>query len=196
MRKAVLVLVMLAAFMALISTCAWSQGREEEVNSEELIENMDAYDGHEVVFRGEVVGDVMVRGEYAWITVNDDHYSREALHEAGKLRGGNSGMGIWLPSAEAEQVTIVGRYGTVGDFVEVRGIFNADCVEHGGDVDIHATSLEVLEPGRHLDIDPGWELYVAAILSIVFVLATMTPFLRRRARDMRSARALMREGEE
>ncbi len=195
MRKAVLVLVMFAALMALLSACAWSQG-EEVVNSEELIERMDEFDGHEIIFKGEVVGDVMVRGDYAWITVNDDHYSREALHEAGKLKGGNSGLGIWLPAAEAEQVKVVGRYGTVGDYVQVRGIFNADCVEHGGDVDIHASSLEVLEPGRHLDISPGWELYVAAAVAIVFVLATMTPFLRRRAWDMRSARALMREGEE
>jgi hypothetical protein len=195
-KKVLLVLLMLAALMALISTCAWSQGRVEEVSSEDLIERMDEYDGREVIFRGEAVGDVMVRGDYAWITVNDDHYSREALHEAGKLRGGNSGIGIWLPAAEAEQVTVVGRYGTVGDYVEVRGVFNADCVEHGGDVDIHATFLEVLEPGRQLDISPGWELYVAAALSIIFVLATMTPFLRRRTRDMRSARALMRDGEE
>ena len=195
MRKAVLVLFMLAALMALLSTCAWSQG-DEEVNSGELIENMDEFDGREVIFRGEVVGDVMVRGDYAWITVNDDRYSREALHESGELRGGNSGLGIWLPAEEAEQVTVVGRYGTVGDYVEIRGVFNADCIEHGGDVDIHASSLEVLEPGRQIDISPGWELYVAAAIAIVFMLTTMTPFLRRRARDMRSARALMREGEE
>lgn len=196
MRKIILVLTLLAAIMALVSVCAWSQGEEMELSSRDLIENAEEYDGREVIFRGEVVGDVMVRGDYAWVTVNDDRYSVEALKEAGKLRGGNSGLGVWLPAAEADQVTVVGRYDTVGDYVEVRGAFNADCVEHGGDVDIHASSLEVLAPGRHIDTGPDWKLYLAVAISILFVLLTMTPFLRRRTRDMRSARALMREGQE
>ena len=130
------------------------------------------------------------------MTINDDHYSQEALKEAGKLRGGNSGLGVWLPAAEAERVKVVGRYGTVGDFVEVRGIFNADCAEHGGDVDIHAFSLEVIVPGREIDTSPDWMLYLAAALSLLFATLTLIPFLRRRAREMRSARALMKDGVE
>jgi hypothetical protein len=164
---------------------AFAAGKAEEVSTADLLDNWEEYNGKEVIFRGEAVGDVMRRGDYAWITVNDDFYSREARQEAGKLRGGNSGMGIWLPVEEADKITMLGRYGTVGDFVEVRGVFNADCLEHGGDFDIHASSLKVIDPGKDIDSSPDTGKYIAAVFAFIFLLGTLTPILRRRAREMR-----------
>jgi len=198
-KKALLCLLMavvLVLCMASLSAYALARGGEIDVSTSDLLDNWEELDGKEVVFRGEAVGDVMRRGEDAWITVNDDFYSREARLEAGQLRGGNSGIGVWLPASEAEKIEVLGRFGTVGDFVEVRGVFNADCPEHGGDFDIHAYTLAVIDPGRTLDTGPDPGKYLAAVFAIVFMLATLVPFLRRRAREIRSARALLRREED
>jgi hypothetical protein len=194
--SALLITASIVIVLALFHSVAAAAGGTSEVNSAELLNDWEEYDGKEVVFRGEAVGDVMRRGEGAWVTVNDDLYSREARLEAGQLRGGNSGIGVWLPASEAAKIRVLGRYGTRGDFVEVRGTFNADCREHGGDFDIHAHTLTVIEAGRELDTSPDSGKYLAALFVMLFVIATLTPFLRRRAREMRKARALLRKEEE
>jgi len=194
--QASLVLLCVACAVLCLPASAAAAGEAVEVNSAELLNEWERYDGREVIFRGEAIGDIMRRGDYAWITVNDDSYSREARLEAGQLRGGNSGMGVWLPVEEADKIETLGRYGTIGDLVEVRGVFNANCREHGGDFDIHASSLVVIEPGRELDSSPDTALYLAAVFAFVFLLLTLIPVLRRRAREMRSARALLRKEEE
>lgn len=195
MKKAGLcMLLALAAFLA--PACALAGDDAVEVSTADLLNDWEQLDGGEVIFRGEAIGDIMRRGDYAWITVNDDFYSREARLEAGELRGGNSGIGVWLPVAEAEKIEVLGRHGTVGDFVEVRGEFRADCLQHGGDFDIHAHSLTVIDPGRAVDTSPDSSKYLAAVFAGFFLLGTLTPFLRRRAREIRSARALLRKEEE
>jgi len=196
MRKFLLVLVLAAAIMAVFTAVAVAGDGAVEVSSEQLIEEPEKYDGKEVIYVGEAVGDVMVRGDYAWVNVNDDPYSREALLESGKQVGGNSGIGVWLPREEAEKISTMGRYGMVGDKVEVRGVFHADDVEHGGDLDIRAVSLTVLEPGRDIDTSPdSWKYFVMAA-ALIFLLLSATPRLKRRAREMRKARALLAEEEE
>ena len=196
MRRACIFFALLAC-VALLALCppapARAEGRAQETNTAELLERWEEFDGREVILEGEVVGDVMRRGDHAWITVNDDVYSREARLESGKLRGGNSGIGVWLPAEEAEKIVTLGRYGTVGDLVRVRGTFHADCSQHGGDFDIHAVSLEVVDSGRRLDTSPGGNKYLAALFSFLFLMATLIPFMRRRAREMRKARKLLRE---
>jgi hypothetical protein len=188
-----LLLALACAACAVLCTAApaFSAGKAEEVSTADLLNEWEKYDGQEVIFKGEAVGDVMRRGDYAWITVNDDFYSRAARLEAGELRGGNSGMGVWLPVEEADKIQELGRYGTVGDFIEVRGVFNANCLEHGGDFDIHATTLKIIDPGRDLDTSPDTGKYLAALFSFIFLLGALTPILRRRTREMRSARALL-----
>jgi hypothetical protein len=37
-----------------------------------------------------------------------------------------------------------------GDVVEVVGVFNAACPEHGGDMDIHASTLRIVRPGHRV----------------------------------------------
>lgn len=196
MRRLFLVLAALAFCLALFPAAAAAQGEAVEVNSAQLIEDWQEYDGREVIYRGEAVGDVMSRGDRAWVTVNDDDYSLQALREAGELRGGNSGIGILLPSEEAERIETVGRYATRGDLVEVRGVFYADDAENGGDFAIHAASLKVLEPGRRLETSPGAGRYIALAASLAFLLLSLIPILQRRAREWKRARALLAEEDE
>jgi hypothetical protein len=191
---AALCAVLLWAYAAFPARAAESA---ERVSTADLLQRWEEYDGREVVLTGEVVGDVMRRGDSAWITVNDDHYSRAARLEAGELRGGNSGIGVWISAKEAGKIGTLGRYGSKGDLVEVRGVFNADCREHGGDFDLHAASLTVIEQGGKLDTAPSESAFLAAAAALLFFLLTLSPYLRRRTREMRAARALlMEEGEE
>lgn len=199
MKKTLLcLLVMLPVFLLPLLLPARAIAGEEavEVSTADLLNDWEELDGREVIFRGEAIGDIMRRGDHAWVTINDDFYSREARLEAGELRGGNSGIGVWLPVEEAEKIEVLGRFGTVGDLVEVRGEFRADCMQHGGDFDIHAHTLTVIDPGRALDTGPDSSKYLAVIFSAAFLLGTLTPFFRRRAREIRSARALLRREEE
>lgn len=97
----------------------------QSVSSTELINHAKDYDGKAVVYSGEVIGDIMVRGKYAWINVFD----------------GQKAIGIWLDKDLAKEITYTGTYKSKGDVVEISGIFHRACLEHGGDLDIHAQSL-------------------------------------------------------
>ena len=66
----------LLPFYFLLLPCCYSQ----PLSSTELINNAKSYDGKTVVYEGEVIGDIMVRGAFAWINVND----------------GKNAIGIWL----------------------------------------------------------------------------------------------------
>lgn len=120
----------------------------ETVAITDLIQNMKEYDGQEVTIQGEAIGDLMVRGPYAWITVNDDAYSKKSIEEGGELVGmSNAGIGVWIPTSETSGIRVLGGYKNKGDIVLLTGTFNRACREHGGDTDIHATRLEVTSPG-------------------------------------------------
>lgn len=147
MRRTALALL---AFLVLGALLVWPQKAlaAERVSVKDLTESAENYDGQTVTIEGEVIGDIMLRGDYAWITVNDDPYtSKEAQEE--RLRAGfNIGIGVWLPSSQAEKVKVLGGYKNVGDRVSVTGVFHRADGEHGGDTDIVAQSLVVLEPGK------------------------------------------------
>jgi hypothetical protein len=124
------------------------------------------WNGKAVTFHGEAIGEVMVRGDYAWIHLNDDAYMIKNVEEGAKLGGYNSGMAIWLPAALTKQIDTYGDYQHEGSIVEVKGVFNAACKEHGGDLDIHATALTQMVPG-HVVVDavPAWKAALAVLLA-------------------------------
>lgn len=122
-------------------------------SSADLIDAPKRHDGTEVTFTGEAIGEAMVRGKVAWLHLNDDSYYIKNVEEGAELGGYNTGMPVWLSAEDARRVTHFGDYKHEGDIVRVRGVFNAACAEHGGDMDIHAGSLEVITPG-HAVVDP------------------------------------------
>ncbi|MDD5680301.1 MAG: DNA-binding protein [Candidatus Omnitrophica bacterium] len=101
------------------------------ISSTELIDNAKQYDGQTVTYSGEVIGDVMARGEYAWVNVNDD----------------TNAVGIWAPKDLTKNIVYKGTYNIKGDIVEIKGVFNRSCTQHGGDLDIHAVSVAKLKDG-------------------------------------------------
>ncbi len=104
----------------------------ETVSSADLINKAKDYDGKTVVYQGEVIGEVMARGEYAWVNLND----------------GKNALGIWMKINLVGQIANAGSYKAIGDTVEVAGVFHRSCLVHGGDLDIHAQSLRLVKSGN------------------------------------------------
>jgi hypothetical protein len=122
-------------------------------SSTELVETPKTYDGASVRFTGEAIGEAMKRGDMAWLHLNDDAYYLKNVEEGAHLGGYNMGMPVWLPAGKTAAIEHFGDYKHEGDVVTVSGTFNAACAEHGGDMDIHATTLEVVLAGREV-VDP------------------------------------------
>jgi hypothetical protein len=140
------------------------------------------WNGKAVTFHGEAIGEVMVRGDYAWIHLNDDAYMIKNVEEGATLGGYNSGMAVWVPAALTKAIDTYGDYQHEGAIVEVRGVFNGACREHGGDMDIHATSLALLVPGHVVDDPvPGWKPILA--VALVFIAGVLI-WLERRYRHV------------
>jgi len=135
-------------------------------SGKELVENSRHFDNNMVTFRGEVVG-ILMRGDYAWVNVLDNEVA----------------IGVWCRANDAKGVSFVGDYTHIGDTVEVVGIFHFACLEHGGDLDIHAENFTVLVSGGAVERTPN---LLAVFLSAVLVaLAIFTVFWLRRLRKER-----------
>ncbi len=106
----------------------------QPISSADLINNAKQYDGKVVDYRGEVIGDIMIRGQYAWVNIND----------------GQNAIGIWTTMTLIKKIAYKGSYGFKGDVVEIIGIFHRSCPEHGGDMDIHAQSICKVTSGRQI----------------------------------------------
>ena len=124
------------------------------VTSDDLINNAKDYDKKEVVYSGEVIGDIMKRGENAWINISD----------------GTNAIGIWITTDEVKEIKYTGKYNYTGDSVKVTGIFNRACPEHGGDLDIHASKTEIIKQG-HADIKKiNYIFIIGSIILLVIAL--------------------------
>jgi hypothetical protein len=135
----------------------------QQISSTELINNAKEYDGKSVVYVGEAVGDVMARGDFAWVNIND----------------GENAIGVWLSKELAGEIRFTGSYHAIGDEVEITGVFQRNCIQHGGDMDIHAKHIRRINPGRavseELDITKrNFAFILLVLLGVVLV------FVRRR----------------
>jgi hypothetical protein len=115
--------------LLLTITCAYSYAQDP--TSLDLINNAKQYDNKPVTYKGEAIGDIMTRGDHAWVHVND----------------GIIAIGIWAPKTMIGDISYVGDYQTKGDVVEVTGTFHRSCPEHGGDLDIHASEIKKITSG-------------------------------------------------
>ncbi|MFA9444324.1 hypothetical protein [Egicoccus sp. AB-alg6-2] len=119
-----------------------------------------AFDGHRVVFVGEIVGDLLRRRGGAWTQVNDDAYALEVgpLPAHGEHRGVNSGLQVWIPEEHLDGLR-PGRPGRRGHVVELTGVVHrADPQDAGGltlradEVVIVAEPVDVESPLDHAQL--------------------------------------------
>jgi len=101
------------------------------IDSTTLINNAAKFDGNEIEFQGEAIGEIMKRGNFAWLNVYD----------------GQNAIGIYMPYSEAKKIKVLGKYLVKGDILKIEGTFNRACKIHGGDMDIHAKKVEVIKKG-------------------------------------------------
>jgi hypothetical protein len=151
--KPVLIIVFLV--LAIFWHGAFAQG----VKSSDLIKNAAQYDGKLIIYTGEVIGDVMLRGEFAWVNIND----------------GENALGVWMNAGLAKEINFAGNYKTRGDNLEITGIFHRTCLEHGGDLDIHAQALRKLANGRivnrKLNLDKvNLSIILLGVLFLIWIL--------------------------
>ncbi|GBR72870.1 hypothetical protein NO1_0327 [Candidatus Termititenax aidoneus] len=106
----------------------------QERSSGELLALPREYDNIPTLYRGEVIGDILARGENVWFNVSD----------------GENAIGIFAPRRLAAEIQTTGKYLQRGDTVEILGKFSRACAEHGGELDIHAAQIKVLARGYAL----------------------------------------------
>ncbi|MFC1657787.1 hypothetical protein ACFL1D_00175 [Candidatus Omnitrophota bacterium] len=162
MRHKLRIMTFLALLLFVYHLFLFPQGycyAQEAVSGEKLIEHSKDYDAKEIIYEGEVVGEVMMRRGGAWASIND----------------GETSMSVWMPLELAETIQYSGDYKTKGDILQVRGIFNRVCAEHGGDLDIHAITLRKIKPGwdrqeRVVPAKRSLAIMLSAVLCLILIL--------------------------
>jgi hypothetical protein len=153
MQKCVKSLVVIAL---IISGLTFSSRAYSVIDLNSLIEDALEYNGQTVTVEGEAIGEALKRGEYSWVNIND----------------GSNAIGIWLKTEDAEKIAYFGGYKSKGDTIRITGTFSRDCPEHGGDVDIHCSSFEVIKKGGALKEDLSKEkIYLAIVLFLTAACA-------------------------
>lgn len=136
----------------------------KNVTSNDLINDAKKFDGKQVTFTGEVIGDIMKRGEYSWINVSD----------------GSNAIGIFVPYQETRKIYYTGSYKYKGDIITVTGTFYRACAQHGGDMDIHSDALQIIKRGYKVQmIANSSKIYTAAGLLLVSALLLVVAWKRK-----------------
>ncbi|OIP38002.1 hypothetical protein AUJ95_07395 [Candidatus Desantisbacteria bacterium CG2_30_40_21] len=99
--------------------------------SGELVAKCREYDGKNITLKGEIIGEVAKRGGNAWLNISD----------------GNYGIGVFAPISMIPVISHTGNYNAKGAVVSVAGTFHRACSEHGGGLDIHATTIKLVNHG-------------------------------------------------
>ena len=105
---------------------------DNAVTVNELIENSADYNGKSVSITGEAIGECLERGNNAWVNISD----------------GSNAIGIWMTKEEAAGITYYGDYKYTGDTLVITGTFYEGCKEHGGEPDIHCSTLIISQIGE------------------------------------------------
>jgi LPXTG-motif cell wall-anchored protein len=144
-------------------------GVSADISSTELIEKGASYDGKQVEFTGEAIGDPMSRGDHLWLNVSD----------------GANAIGVWVARAALPAIRHFGTYRARGDVLRIQGVFHRACAEHGGDMDLHAVTIAVVRPGAATTEEVN---ETSLLLGGVLLLTSLVAFVlwRRREKAVRS----------
>jgi len=141
---------------ALLSVCfVIAANAEETVKINSLIDNAESYNNQSVTIEGEAIGEVLERGDYAWVNVND----------------GTNAIGIWMKASDVKTIEYFGDYKHIGDTLRITGLFSRNCTEHGGDVDIHCTTIDIVKTGNA--VQDGISATKIALAAILFCAAVL-----------------------
>lgn len=132
MRRATTALLAIAALLVGLLPPAAVAQEAVPVSVPEVVARAAELDGKAVVFEGEAIGEALRADKSSvWVNVLAD----------------GAAIGVWMPREMARSIGRWGGYRQTGDTVRVTGVVNLACDRHGGDLDVHAMSLEVIERG-------------------------------------------------
>lgn len=166
MRLIKITSILMTLFISLFILPISAKADNRTVTSTELIENASKLDGDTLSYSGEVIGDILYRGDHAWINVSD----------------GANAIGVYIPASEAKKIEYIGRYRVIGDTVSLTGTFHRACAEDGGDMDIHADKINIAEKGRKIEDEPATALLVTAGVAFLCAVAGTILVLKKRVR--------------
>jgi hypothetical protein len=126
----------------------------------DILKDPASFDGKTITFEGEVIGDVMRRGNFAWVNV----YNYD------------DALGVWMSVSLAAGIDHTGSYQVVGDKIEVVGVFHRACPEHGGDMDLHAQGFRRISCGKPITHVPSSKKrnFIILLLGVFTVLWIFT----------------------
>ncbi|MBP1742774.1 MAG: hypothetical protein H6Q48_5067 [Deltaproteobacteria bacterium] len=118
----------------------------------------------------------------AWIHLNDDAYMWKNIEEGAQLGGYNSGHAVWVSVDLAMKIRYFGDFKHEGDVVKIVGTYNAACPQHGGDMDIHASTLDIVRVGHpvHDAFNTARTMVALFLLVVAFALHRIRTIIRRR----------------
>ena len=102
-----------------------------KINNAALIREAGKLNNKTVIIAGEVIGDVMRRGDFSWFNINDE----------------SDMIGIKAPAQMAAKITDAGAFEYVGDIVEIKGVFVRTDRKTGGELYVDAGDIKILKPG-------------------------------------------------
>ena len=92
-----------------------------------------ALDDNQVSFEGEAVGDIVRANDgYMWVNV---------------MGAAKSVIGVYVTNEQAKLISQTGDYHTKGTSLKVTGTYHIACPEHQGELDVHASNIEVIASG-------------------------------------------------
>lgn len=142
-----------------------------------------AFDGLQVRYVGEVVGDVLQRDGGSWVLLNDDDYALRTgpLGAGGTAAGTNSGLSVWLPDPLDELATVPGRAGVRGDVLDVTATVRRADPADGGGLTLRVDEATLLAPAVEVEDPVHWRQVGAALaLGALALVLTLRDRTRRR----------------
>ena len=110
-------------------------------------------DGDYVKITGEVVGyAVKADSRHVWLNVQDD---------TGAV------ISVYASRSLAKEVSTFGGYAATGDMVEIKGVYNQACKRHAGELEIHATSLALMQAGAPAEHTADYTLALTGVLMLL-----------------------------
>lgn len=125
----------------------------DPMTPDELVYIDRAREGETILFSGEAIGeDLHADADNRWVN----------------LLGESLAVGVYMTNDQAAQITVYGDHTHEGDRVEVLGVINIGCDQHGGEFDVHAERVKVLVEGHPVErpVAP-WKTIAAVTLLVV-----------------------------
>jgi hypothetical protein len=160
-------LCLLVLLSTIVGPAMPALANDQVVDLTELIAFSADRSGETVLIEGEAIGQVIGKKDgHAFVNVLDE----------------TTAVGVFMTEQQTAMITGFGGYKTTGSIVRVSGELNVACEQHGGDFDIHATTVDVLAPPVPREQEPLGIRLVLAPLALALGLGQLFIYRRMRAR--------------